>query len=211
MNIDKLNLTGSSPLDRAKLSDVDRALLGRFPQDYQDFVMSTNGGVIDEDTDWLFSTNIPPPANAPYNTRVAGLSELWAFTSDGGGHGDSELSTVVGQRIEHAESEFLPTNVYAIGCTANDCLICLSLDEQFYGHIFYWDYRWRYPWLKSFFEARIAEAEGRFEDIKTIFDDPDHPQYDEAGDALNYATLMHIADSFSEFIDSLWEDKDEDE
>lgn len=211
MDIEKLNLTGSRPLDLAALSDADRALLSRFPQDYQNFVNSTNGGILDGDSDWLFDTNIPLSANAPYNTRVAGLSELWAFTADSRERGDPELLTVVGERVEHAESEFLPTNVYAIGGTANDCLICLSLDEQYYGGVFYWDYRWRHPWLKSFFEARIAEAEERFDDVKAIFDDPDHPQYDEAGDALNYATLMQIAGSFSEFIDSLWEDKDTDE
>lgn len=196
MNIEKLNLTGSRPLDPTSLSDKDRALLDRFPADYQDFVRSINGGQL-EGSDWFFPTNIPPPSNAPYNTAVAGVSELWPFAG------------VINERIEHVDSEFLPTNVYAIGCTANDCLICLSLDAHNYGTVYYWDYRWQHPWLKPTFVARIEETKERFGDVDAILDDPNHPQFVEVGDALNYATLTRIAGSFSEFIDALWEEEEE--
>ncbi len=117
--------------------------------------------------------------------------ELFAFQPPGE---TCEPHDLAGLKLEHDESNFLPSGILAIAECLGSSLLCLSTRREDYGVIYYWDYYWRYPWCRPFFDPRIAAAEHAFPDIAAIRADPLHSRRRAAIDALNYATLVRLAD-----------------
>ena len=103
----------------------------------------------------------------------------------------------------HTGEEFLPTDVIVFASCTQNCLLALSLNADDFGAVYYWEWYWQYPWFSEFFNKRIVEAESQFQDIEQILANISHPEYTRAFNAMNYATLVKVADSFSEFLENL--------
>lgn len=103
----------------------------------------------------------------------------------------------------HKNEEFLPENVFVIARCIQNSLICLSINEADYGSIYYWEWYWQYPWFEEFYGKKVDEISQKYSDVSTILSDTEHDLYLEVFNALNYATLVKVAGSFQEFLDSL--------
>jgi hypothetical protein len=106
------------------------------------------------------------------------------------------------QMVNHRQEEFLPSDLIAIASCVQHSLVCLSLSSSEKGAIYHWDWYWRYPWCKDFFEGRIEQVQKRYPDFSDVLRDPCHAMYRVVVDALNCAKVVRIADSFGEWLAS---------
>ena len=186
----------------------EKDIFEQMPADYRAFLQRNNGGFVDSDQA-QFVTPIERVFNDKrYPTSDNALEELWAFLSyQNEAPVLGKPASILHEHLDrHEEEEFLPNGVIVIGRCMQSCLICLSLNPHDYGVIYYWEWYWRYPWYEAFFAKRIDEASLRFNNVDAILDDDSHPQYQDATDALNYATLVKVADSFADFMSNLSSD-----
>ena len=202
-------LEKSLPSDWAGLSTKDRTLVDRLPRDYWHFLERTNGGFVVAGTDACFNVPIERRHEGKITSIVEtnDVEEFFALIPFASpyvrSHGKVPASMLHEHWIRHASEEFLPVDVVVFAsCTAN-CLLAMSLNADDFGSVYYWEWYWRYPWFATFFKNRIQQAESRFADIGKVLADRAHPDYAKAFNALNYATLIKVAGSFSEFIESL--------
>ncbi len=172
------------------------------PEDYSEFLKEYNGGFIESDGSVLFETEIP---NVRMNANQSGsLLELYGinFSNQSGRVvGDLNLKN---QRFY--DEQFLPTNVIAVGYCEGGSLLCMSLNKNDFGALYYWEYLWNYPekFFGDFFDSRIQKVIDEFPDSQKILNDREHPKYFEVFNRLNYATLGFTAGSFREFIKKLY-------
>ena len=180
------------------LSDENQELVDKLPSDYLGFLRIHNGGFVDEFR-YTFGTGVPFKTTEVDNpSRDDCPVEFFGIAT--GEKNESRPRDLIQIAAEYAEEEFLPTGVIAIArCVANS-LVCLSLRHEDHGSIYYWDWYWYFPGSKPFFEARMVDALAGFERSDVISEDPSHPRYVELYDALNFATLVKIAASFSDWF-----------
>ena len=79
-----------------------------------------------------------------------------------------------------------------------------------FGQIYYWDWYWKYPWCRDFFQARIDEVSAIYPNAQEILDNPQNELYQKVSDAFNYATIVKIADSFDDFLSKLSDAREKD-
>lgn len=168
------------------------------PAIYGDFLCRFNGGFIEEGQ-LCFDT---PIHFFKENRRVKVhqndcVVELFAFQPPGETREPADLAKL---KQEHDASDFLPLGVIAIAECLGSSLLCLSTRPEDHGAIYYWDYYWKYPWCWPFFAPRIEAAERAFPDLEVIRADPQHPRRRAAMDALNYATLVRLADDLAGWL-----------
>jgi SMI1/KNR4 family protein SUKH-1 len=179
-------------------SGDNQELVDELPSDYLEFLRVHNGGFVDEFR-YTFMTGVPfKTAEVDNPSRDDCPVEFFGIAM--GERDDSLPGDLIEIATEHAEQQFLPTGVIAITRCVQNSLVCLSIRPGDHGSIYYWDWYWSYPWCKPFFEARIAEALAAFEQPGAISENPSHPRYVDLYDALNFATLVKIASSFSEWF-----------
>ena len=168
------------------------------PEAYREFLGQFNGGIIDEGH-LCFDTPIPyfKDGHRVRDHQSDCVVEMFAFQPPGEARAPQDLAKL---KDEHDESEFLPSGIIAIAECLGSSLLCLSTRSQDHGVIYYWDYYWRYPWCRPFFDPRIEAAARAFPDIAAIRADPMHPRRREAIDALNYATLVRLADHLPDWL-----------
>lgn len=181
-----------------KLRGNQRSLWSILPASYREFLCRFNGGVIEEGQ-LSFDT---PIHFFKENRRVQdhqndSVIELFAFQPPGETRAPSDLAKL---KQEHDASDFLPLGVIAVAECLGSSLLCLSTRPEDHGAIYYWDYYWKYPWCWPFFAPRIEAAEREFPDIAAIRADPLHPRRREALDALNFATLVRLADDLVDWL-----------
>ena len=85
----------------------------------------------------------------------------------------------------------------------------MSLRPADRGAVYYWDWYWRYPWCRPFFDERIERVTGNYQDPTAILEDPQHSLHAKLSDELNYATLVQLAPNFSAWF-GMCEDQRED-
>lgn len=205
----RITLEQSLPSDWAGLSAEDRSLVDRLPCDYRRFLDQTNGGFVVAGSHASFNVPMERRRDGKVTSTVAtnDVEEFYALipfaTPYERQYGEAPASLLHEHWGRHASEEFLPTDVIVFaGCTQS-CLLALSLNSDDFGTVYYWEWYWQYPWFSEFFDRRIATAENKFQGIEQILADTSHPEHTKAFNALNYATLVKVASSFSEFLESL--------
>jgi hypothetical protein len=101
--------------------------------------------------------------------------------------------------VDHKSESFLPQDVIAIARCVQNSLVCLSLRPEDRGSVYYWDWYWRYPWCKAFFEERIERVTRNYTNPELILRDENDPLHSKLCDQLNFATLTRLAPSFTEW------------
>lgn len=203
-------ITGSlPPLHDVVLDGPQRELLDSLPADYRRFLEQHNGGELPEFA-LAFDTRVPfRTEKVDRPSRNDGVREFFGFRSSRDDEGPADL---LERRVLHDSEEFLPAGIIAIAICAQSSLVCLSVRRNHFGRVYYWDWYWRYPWCKWFFDQRIDYVASRYPDSKTILKAPAHPRYWETVDAFNYATIVPLAPSFDAWIASCYDAReDEDE
>jgi hypothetical protein len=202
-----MKLVGSQPFKQEDLNASELALWLRFPEDFRRFYQLQNGGEIEtEMPSWFKYDDIRRfPDGREYRGNETQIEELWQFISYENSDESDEINSILHQHYDrHLEEEFLPSDVYVFARCMQNSLLCISLRPDSYGEIYYWEWYWQYPWYKQFFDDRQKIAAAPFGDeIKNILSDEAHPQYQLAFDALNFATLIKVTDSFSSLLDQL--------
>jgi hypothetical protein len=190
-------IRNSFPAISDQLAEEERVFFDRLPDDYRAFLLAHNGGFVEEFR-YTFLTGVPfrtseidNPSRDDCPVEFFGIA-----TTEPGSALPEDIMQMV---VDHAAEEFLPRDVIAIARCVQSSLVCLSLRADDRGAIYYWDWYWRYPWCKDFFDARIARALAAFDDPDAIRRDLRHPRRAELHDALNFATLVKLAPSFSEW------------
>jgi hypothetical protein len=191
-------IRNSFPAFPSHLSGDNKELIGKLPKDYLEFLRVHNGGFVDEFR-YTFMTGVPCKTTDVDNPSRDDCPV--EFFGIGTGERNNGLpGDLIQIAAEHTEEQFLPTAVIAIARCVQNSLVCLSIRPEDHGTIYYWDWYWSYPWCKPFFEARIADALAGFERPSDISENPAHPRHVELYDALNFATLVKIASSFSDWF-----------
>jgi hypothetical protein len=205
----QLRLEQSLPLELSSLSAKDRGLFDRLPGDYRDFLSRSNGGFVTGGSMATFDIPIERRREGEVVSTVcqSQVEEFFAFipaaTRYSRQYGKVPASVLHEHWGRHQAEEFLPTDVVVFASCLQNCLLAISLNSDDFGAVYYWEWYWRYPWFSQFFDERIDKARSRFDNVEQILDDPSNPLYQEAFNALNYATLVKVADSFSGFVASL--------
>lgn len=181
-----------------ELRGDQESLWSILPASYRELLCRFNGGLVEEGR-ICFDTPIPrfKEGRRVQDHQSDCVVELFAFQPRGETRKPSDLAKL---KDEHDASDFLPSGVIAIAECLGSSLLCLSTRPQDHGAIYYWDYYWKYPWCRPFFDPRIDAAERAFPDIAAIRADPLHPRRREALDALNFATLVRLADDLADWL-----------
>ncbi len=232
MNLSTLNIRDSYPFDYAQLAPYEQKIFEALPPDYQGFLKQYNGGFVEGDKA-LFKNHLVWQMKDKVNRDTSSMfEEFWGFISyKNQEKEEGKPASVLHQHFDrHLDEMFLPNGILVIGYAAQSCLIAISLNQSDYGSIYYWEWYWQYPWYESFFNARIEQAQAGFagQDLNKILGDehmpliydppqsvfylvetPEQKRYMEAHDALNYATLVKVADSFTEFVEGFYVGKDD--
>lgn len=205
----QLRLTKSQSPGWGDLSDRDRALFARLPADYREFLERYNGGFVAPECDSYFSIAMERRDGATITSisEQNRIEEFFAVMPSAADYapqyGEVPASVFHEHWYRHVEEGFLPVDVVAIASCTQSCLLACSLNREDYGSIYYWEWYWRYPWFSEFFDRRIEAALRQFPEIEEIRNDSSHPRFQEAFNACNYATLIRVADSFSDLVRSL--------
>ncbi|MCF6190647.1 MAG: SMI1/KNR4 family protein [Cocleimonas sp.] len=200
-----------------KLTKDEKSVFEAFPKDYQDFLKENNGGMVVDEEKCFFKTDLVRKFDDGriYEGSSNGVEEFLGFLSyeneEPGEDFEYPMSILHQHYDRHLEEEFLPSNVIVIGRCVQNCLIAISLNKHDFGSVYYWEWYWQYPWFEEYFQTRIKQASKQFEDVGKILENPDHPKYQKAFDALNYATWVKVAPTFTDFIDGLYETNNEDD
>ena len=191
--------------DDAMIGAAEQALSARLPSDYKAFLRTHNGGFAREFR-YTFLTGVPFKQGEIYNPSredcVVELFGIPAATSSG-----RQPMGLVETAAVHRAERFLPTSIIAVASCVQSSLVCMSLRQCDHGAIYYWEYYWRYPWCKEFFDERIEDARARMKDDRGDIKGAADVEL-ASFDALNFATLVRIAPSFSEWSQSCFDGTD---
>jgi len=191
----RLSPRDSHPWKFKDLTPAEQQLYARFPVDYQQFLARWNGCLLD-----------PQAArfSADASEKVA-LEEVYGYLSyerpkpeEGKPH-----SLLHEHYDRHQRDEFLPSDVYVIGHCSGGGLLCLSLNPEQSGKVFYWNSEWQKPENKKRFDEKCQPIWDRYPQRDMILKDPEHPQHRALLDSLSFAMLTPVAKSFSEFVGGL--------
>lgn len=190
---------GYPPLTPDALEPDRRRLLQRLPSDYRAFLERHNGGFVTDQWCCGFETGVRQEIRGVVSVADDSVVEFFGLKAEGPA-AERRPADLEEARVLHDAEEFLPSDVLAIARCVSSSLVCLSLREGDFGAVYYWDWYWRYPWKEAFFTQRIAVVRGRYSGPDAILADPAHPKFREVADALNFATLVRVADSFGHWL-----------
>lgn len=192
-----------APLQVERLRGDRRALWSRLPAAYQRLLQRWNGAVF-EGAQLAFKTHVPFHRDGRTSeSQIDAISQFYGLRPEGE-LPDSDLEDLLEVRARNEAEGFLPAGIISIARGLEGSLLCLSTRSEDYGAVYYWDWHWRYPWSKPFFEARIKAAEAQFADLEAIRADLAHPRRQQAEDAINYATLVPLAEDLEVWLSKCW-------
>ncbi|MEN6370397.1 MAG: SMI1/KNR4 family protein [Armatimonadota bacterium] len=197
----EINITGSYPVPAQTNTSSDVwNFFQALPTAYRRFLSIHNGGFIPE-FKYTFLTGVPFKTDKVDNpSRDDCPVEFFGIpTTTEGGNWPADLLKMA---AAHKAEQFLPRNIIAITRCVQGSLVCISLSENDFGQIYYWDWYWQYPWCKPFFEQRLDEVRRRYPNAEEIVNTPNHPDLQHMMDDFNYATIVKLADSFDRWISS---------
>ncbi len=194
----------------ASLTQKEKAIFYAFPADYQAFLREANGGILTSANQWFSVPITRMLKEKSYQRTWNAIEQFWAYLSYSNAAPREEgVYSILHEHLDrHVHEEFLPKGVYAIAHCTQNSLLCLSTNKNDFGAIYYWEWYWQYPWYKPFFDHRIAQVFEQIANTQAIIDDPNHPEYETVYNALNYATIVKVNDSFTDFINNLRSESD---
>ena len=184
------------PLDPAQLDPERRALFDRLPPDLEALLLKRNGGFVSSD-EFTFETHCPAGHD--------GVSEVYGLADGVVPDFVSVPHDLLDAHRRWAAEEFLPSGVAVFAAATSDGLLCVSTNAHDHGTVYYWDYYWQYPQHAAWWQQRVNEAAAEFDDPQAILADAGHPRHQALVDAANYATLVRVAGSVSEFAATTFE------
>ncbi len=203
----RLTVQDSYDFDLSSFTSDEKTLFERFPKPYKDFIANSNGGIVEARCS-NFKTNIEWSHSGKRNTeQTSEIEVLFGFISYENAESTKIPSVLHEHYDRHLGEEFLPDDVFVIASCTQNCLIAISLNQHDYGQIYFWDWYWRYPWYQEFFDRRVETARNMFDDVDAIMDNREHKLWTEAFNALNYASIVKVADGFDEFVQNLFEEQ----
>ena len=202
-------ISNSFPGITAGLAGDDYEFFSQLPDDYRRFLATTNGGFVEE-LRYTFLTGVPFKTETVDNpSRDDWVVEFFGIpTTDAPGEYPADL---LQERVDHEAEAFLPTDVIAIARCSQSSLVCISLRDADYGCVFYWDWYWRYPWCKSFFDSRVESVKQLYPDHAAIMDNAGHPLHAQVQDDFNGAILVQLAPSFRAWFEACEDRRDDDD
>jgi hypothetical protein len=210
------DLTGSLRSPAGDWTPKGKALFDQLPADYQEFLLATNGGYVEEGR-YSFEISDPRlPADArTFEDDVLELRGIYGKTPAPFKSRNAALDLVRSFESK-VDAHVLPSRVLGIAYTDNANLVCLSLRESDFGTIHYWVHddnlchseggEWELP-TREEFELRVPNAAMDFDAAKSILTGPDHPRREEAEDTLKSANLIRLAPSFREWAEGCFDDR----
>jgi hypothetical protein len=195
------DIHGSFPPIKGQLSVEEFTFFSNLPEDYRAFLYQHNGGFVDHFR-YTFLTGVPFKTDKIDNSsRNDSPVEFYGIpTVEPRADFPEDILQVL---VDHKSENFLPRDVIAIARCVQNSLVCLSLRPEDRGSVYYWDWYWRYPWCKVFFEERIERITRNYTNPELILRDAKNPLHEKLCDELNFATLMRLAPSFTEWS-ALW-------
>jgi hypothetical protein len=179
------------------------------PKDYKKFLDNTNGGFAEE-FKYTFETGVPyitEKVNNPSKTDCV-IEFFGICTSQT--EREKFPKDLIETAKEYVAEEFLPLGIIAIASCIQNSLVCVSLRKNDFGQIFYWDWYWKYPWSKEFFQSRIDKVSAAYPNAEEVLSNPQNDLYQIVLDEFNYATIVKIADSFDDFSSKLKDVREKD-
>lgn len=193
-------IRNSYPPITAEAAGENHEFLSQLPDDYRRFLEAHNGGFVEESR-YGFLTGVPFRTESADNPS----RDDWPVEFFGIPIGDSpgdHPSDLLQQLVDHAAEGFLPRDVIAVARCSQSSLVCLSLREADHGCVYYWDWYWRYPWCRFFFDERIQAVLRAYPDSAAILEEAEHPLHARLQDDLNFATLVQLAPRFRAWFES---------
>ncbi|ATA92471.1 hypothetical protein CGC56_10060 [Capnocytophaga canimorsus] len=210
------------------LKKVERILAEKFdykniPSDYKNFLLKNNGGYVspgfvdDSDTfkhrhEIVFNTPLKwnKDNNRPVTPTLVSFFAVWLEEDMNGNEVEDWNLPELILSNEHSKYDFdvLPDKMMSIGkCEHPDAadMLCLSLDKQDYGAVYYYYGMCDHPALfhGDFYQKasdKVVEKYGLSdEDLYNL--DEDNPQDRTIINELKKAVFVKVANSFSEFLD----------
>jgi SMI1-KNR4 cell-wall len=185
----------SFPPIKNQLAEEESGFFRRLPKDYRKFLQQHNGGFVD-DFRYTFPTGVPfqtdevdDPSRDDCPIEFYGLPTV--------AHRKGLPGDLMQLQVIHDSEDFLPRDVIAIARCVQNSLVCLSLRPEDRGSVYYWDWYWRYPWCKSFFEERIERIVRKYDNPSRILKEVKDPSHVTLRDELNFATLTRLAPGFA--------------
>jgi hypothetical protein len=196
-----------APFEITDLSTDEQTLWREFPEDYRESIVAVNGGWLTESL-WFDVPIVWENEGHRREGKQAELEELWTWQTLGADEPE-DVSSVLHEHFgRHVAEQFLPAGIFVIGRATQNSLVAISTRPEDHGAVFYWEWYWSYPWYKPFFESRIRTALAVYDDAHQALNDPNHAAHDEVVDAANYATLLKVASSWTEFVRRLQPESD---
>ena len=200
-----LQVESARILNQNKWTNDDMDVFNRLPKEYQSFLYKTNGGYVKPETA-IFKIQIERMFNGiTYSENTQRINEFWSFISYKNEKPEkNKPASILHEHFDrHVSEHFLPDGIICIGLCDQNSLFAISINENDFGAIYYWEWYWRYPWYKDFFTKRIRQVELAFPDFNEIVSNEKHPKFRELDNQLNYATIVKVSGSFDSFTSSL--------
>lgn len=200
------SLRHSYVFDESSLTQSELSLWRQMPDDYRAFIQKNNGGKLLSRRN-RFYTGLPF-IHEPglYSNAGALLDQFYGFISYENEIPNKKTKSLLHEyHQKHAIEQFLPDNVYIFAETPTTRgRLAISLNESDYGVIYFSDWILHYS---HYFYSRIREAGKKFDCLTEAEKDLSRERYN----AVNYAKLVAVAESFDAFMKSLRDQAAEDE
>jgi cell wall assembly regulator SMI1 len=141
------------PITEDKLSQFEKELGRQLPQDYRQFLLRHNGG---KPNPGKFSVDIDGFRNTTVVQRFLGFHDTDADSF-------SRYSKIYENRI--------PDNLLPIATELSVDLICISINGDDYGKVYYWDHNWEVTEGKPDYSNVHILANSFTEFLGTLYDD----------------------------------------
>src|SRR5215203_3670236 len=160
-----LELENSFPMILShNVSDEVWRFFDVLPKDYKRFLDNTNGGFTEE-FKYTFNTGVPFVTDKVNNqSKTDCVIEFFGINTTN--QTNNFPKDLIETAKEYASEGFLPFGIIAIGSCIQNSLVCLSLRKNDFGQIYYWDWYWKYPWCKDFFQSRIDKVSAIYPNAK---------------------------------------------
>ena len=213
-----LYLTDSYKFDLSALTLKEKVLWHKFPNDFRDFVTRHNGGFVRTARNHIScKLQISSSALADVNIKIMdggdSLEEIWGFLSYENSQPEpNKPASILHQNFDKYKKEtFLPSDVLVFGrCRYNSC-VGLSLNSKDYGNVVFWQAAMKLARSELFYK-RCGLKVKKFRDAQEILNDrrngalrDEFLSLKAPGKPYSHYEPIKVADSFTEFINSLHE------
>ena len=123
------------PITKKMLLEFEKNLPRALPDDYRDFLKQCNGGSMDEENNAFYITGIPG-----FTKTRKGDEGFAAWFDSLNPNKNEDEEDLLSQYLSIRGEGVFPNYCLPIGSDYGGNLILLSLGEEDYGHIYFWDH-----------------------------------------------------------------------